>query len=117
MIVRVIYTDSGFCVLKPILTAIPDGKSVEMFLQEESVKCGLDKFPFDDIEHTNLPKAEMKKWRGEKGKGIWVDESIVTPKEKRKAIELELDTELAKDTPDPVKVIRINRELEKMKYA
>jgi hypothetical protein len=80
------------------------------------VKAGLSVMPFDDIDSNDFPdKTKKAKWRGEKGKGVWVDESIITPAEARKAKEDELDAELAKESPDPVKVIRLNRDLEKMK--
>lgn len=117
MKIRIIYTDRGFCILKPVAKAIPEGMSVEAFLESEAKKCHLEKFPFDLIDSKDLPKCPSYKWRGEKGKGIWIDESIVTPAEKRKAKEAELDAELAKDNADPVKVIRLNRELEKMKCS
>ncbi len=115
MRVRIIYTDNGFTILKPVLKAIPEGMAIEDFLESEAKKCGLDSFPFDIINSEDLPKEKPDKWRGSKGKGIWIDESIITPKEARKAKEDELDAALADPNTDPVKVIRLNRELEKMK--
>lgn len=116
MKIRVFYKTDGLISLLYLVRKLKDGETEAQALDAESKKAGLDALPFDDFDPKDFPdKSKKEKWRGEKGKGIWVDESIVTPKEKRQAKEAELDAELAKDTPDPVKVIRLNRELEKMK--
>lgn len=116
MKIRAFYNNDGSISLLYLVRKLRDGETLEQALDEETKKTGLDKLPFDDFDPKDLPdKTKKEKWRGEKGKGIWIDESIITPKEKRQSKEKELDDELAKPNPDPVKVIRLNRELEKMK--
>jgi len=117
MKVRIFYRDNKSIIyMVPIFKEKKAGQTDEDFMTEQSIKAKLDNVPFDDFDTKDLPdRSKMSKWRGEKGKGVWIDESIVLPAELRKAKADELDTELAKENPDPVKVIRLNRELEKMK--
>lgn len=116
MKIRAFYKSDGSISLLYLVRKLREGETFEQALDEEMKKARLDHLPFDDYDPKDFPdKTKKAKWRGAKGKGIWVDESIVTPKERRQAKEAELDAELAKDNPDPVKVIRLNRELEKMK--
>lgn len=76
---------------------------------------GIDSYK--DMNSSELPnRTNRDKWRWNlKDKEIYVDESIITKKEKYEAKTAELDTELKKETPDPVKVISIQREREKIK--
>ena len=72
--------------------------------------------PFDDMDDSALPSREKRdKWRGRKGAGVRVDESVITHKERVDAAAAALDAELAKPAPDPVQVIRLSRALEKFK--
>ena len=115
MKIRVFYKPDNLICLLHLVRELKEGETFEQALDAETIKTGLN-FPYDDFDPKDFPdKSKKEKWRGEKGKGIWVDETIITPKERRQAKELELDTELAKPNPDPVLVIRLNRELEKMK--
>lgn len=102
--------------IKIVIPINPKGLDWDTFWAIESKKLGLDKYESQDYNVSDMPSLKcVAKLRGEKGKGIWIDESIITPKEARKAKEDALDAELAKPNPDPVTVIRLNRELEKMK--
>lgn len=72
--------------------------------------------PFDDMDDSRLPdRAKRGKWRAKKGQGIKVDETIVTPEEHRASIEKELDDELSKPTPDPIKALKLQRQLDKLR--
>ena len=76
--------------------------------------------PFDDVDDSELPvriDATRGKWRGTKGEGIHIDHSVVLPWEVIVSKQAELDAELAKEEPDMVTLIRLNREIEKIKAA
>lgn len=109
-------------------------ESDDVFLErvsEKAVKAGrtikpdgtmvpgpLEGLPFEDVDPSTLPqdRKNRDKWRGKKGKGIKVDPSVVTVAEKRQAVEDELDTELAKASPDSVQAIKLQRKLDKRDY-
>jgi hypothetical protein len=115
MKIRAFYKPNNGITLMYLVRKLREGETEEQALNAEALRAGIT-LPYDDFEPTEFPdKTKKAKWRGEKGKGIWVDESIITPSETRKAKEDELDAELAKETPDPVMVIRLNRDLDKMK--
>lgn len=116
MKIRVFFKPDNNLAMLYLVRQLKDGETESQALDAEMAKARLDGLPFSDIDPKDMPdKTKKEKWRGSKEKGIWIDESIVTPNEARKAKEDELDTELAKPNADPVKVIRLNRELEKMK--
>ena len=74
---------------------------------------------YDDIEETDLPvydSSTRNKWRKKVGGGVKIDNSVVTTVEKRKAIEGELDAELAKPAPNPIVALRLQRKLDKGQY-
>jgi len=77
----------------------------------------LKDLPYDDLDPSQLPqdRKDRDKWKGEKGRGIWVDTSLVTKSEKTKELQDELDKELAKNNPSTVKVIKLQRLIEKVK--
>lgn len=115
MKIRVFYEADKSLRMLYLVRKLREGETESQALDLETSRAGIT-LPFDDFEPTQFPdKSKKAKWRGEKGKGIWIDESIITPKEARKAKEDALDAELAKPNPDPVAVIRLNREMEKMK--
>lgn len=71
----------------------------------------------DIIDNSTLPpRAKRDKWRGRGGR-VWVDETVVTAAEELSAAEKELDDELAKPSPDPVKALKLQRKLEKLKQS
>ena len=118
MIIRAFYTPENKVMLLYLVRKLNEGETFTQALDTETARGSFKDLPYDDIDAKDFPdKTKKEKWRGEKGKGIWIDESIITPKEARKAKEDDLDAELAKPNADPVKVIRLNRELEKMKNA
>lgn len=64
---------------------------------------------FDDIEQSSLPadKVDRDRWRGVKGQGVMIDKNVIL----RNDISELLDDELAAIAPDPVKVIKLQRQL------
>lgn len=67
---------------------------------------GLD---YDDIDSSMLPvgRVDRDRWRGVKGQGVKIDKTIAL----RKDITKQLDDELALVAPDPVKVIKLQRDI------
>jgi len=59
---------------------------------------GLSNTPYEDVDESQLPLrgTERDKWRGEKGKGIHVDHSVETEREKIDKRKAEIDTLLNK---------------------
>ena len=119
---RVFYrADGTVAVIHPVSKARRAGESEAEFyarVMEEAVTgTDLDGLPYDDIDPAALPtRADREKWRGSKGKGVTIDTSVVTSAERRKAVEDSLDAELAKETPDPVQVIGLRRQLDTGAY-
>lgn len=117
--IRIFYKPNGSIItMYPVMKCLKENESITEFLDKETIKAGFKDLPYDDFSPEELPDKNMReKWKGEKGKGVWVDHSIVTVGERIKSKQDELDKELEKESPDAVKLIRINRELEKMKNA
>jgi hypothetical protein len=62
-----------------------EGETEEQTLSRiQSKDPDLKGLPFEDMDVTKLPVRDKNrnKWRGEKGKGIWVDHSVKTEAEK-----------------------------------
>jgi hypothetical protein len=105
-------------------------ESEDEFLERAYQKTVRDKpefqgLPYVDMEHSELPldsngkKKDRDKWRmSSDKKGVKIDNSVVTETEKRKAIEDELETELAKDKSnfDVKKAMNLQHKLNKRQY-
>ena len=112
------YPDGQIVVLQPSGIKLDNETKDEFFIRqiEKSFyhKQGLD---YDDIDTSQLPvDAERDKWRGSKGNGIHIDNTIVTVREKRQKVEDDLDTELVKSNPNAIKAIKLQRKLDKREY-
>ncbi len=123
MKVIVIYKPDGqIAVIHPAYNKKRADESEVKFLERVRVKVikdtDLEALPFDVIDKASLPADRLNrdKWRGEKDKGIRIDNSVVTLAERRKAVEDALDVELGKTNADPMKAIRLQRQLEKRDY-
>ena len=64
---------------------------------------------YEDMEQSQLPagRVDRDRWRGVKGQGVMIDKNVIL----RKDIGKQLDDELAIVSPDPVKVIKLQRQL------
>lgn len=73
--------------------------------------------PYKDVNKADLPpRVSRDKWRADPKspeKGIRVDNSIILKREILAEKEAAIDAELAKPAPNPVEVIRLQRDLEK----
>lgn len=119
---RVFYkADGTVAVVHPVFKARRLDETEQEFLDRAYAKAekesGLTGLDFDDTDTANLPdRKDRDKWRGQKGQGVSVDQTVVTGAERRQAVEAQLDTELAKPTPDPVKALQLRRQIEKGDY-
>lgn len=73
--------------------------------------AGLD---FEDMDTSQLPqeRAKRNKWRGSKGNGVSVDETVVI----REDLIKDLDDELEKPNPDLKKAMKLQRKLDKREH-
>lgn len=118
--VRVFYKPNGGVI---VLSAVMCGKdeSPQACLERVGAKdCprteAKECLPYDDIDSSQLPdRSTRNKWRGNKATKLRVDNTVVTQSEKMANAEADLEAELEKPSPDPVKVIKLQRKLEKAK--
>lgn len=122
MKIRVLYNPD-----KTIRTLSPESKKRK---PKESETAHLDRYhkemkrkepelkdlPYDDFNVGDMPGGDSEKWRGAKGKGVWIDSKVRTDAEKRQVVEDELDAELAKPDGDALKAMRLMRTLDKNNY-
>lgn len=98
----------------------PDGMTIDEWagkqLNDVAKKApqfqGLD---FDDVDSSTLPIRDenRNRWRGSKGQGVRVDNTVIL----RQDIEKDLDDEFAKQVPNPVAVLRLQRKLDKKEHG
>lgn len=107
--------DSKVSVIHPNYSNKKEDETEDVFLERVRLKTNVSDHPFDIVDKTSLPQDRSKrdKWRGEKGKGIKIDESIITLAEKRQALEDELDAELENPSGNPMKALKLQRRLDK----
>lgn len=98
------------CAKEETVTECIDRLSVGL----EEMRLG---YPYDNKTLEELPpdRANRDKWRGEKGKGVWVDETLITRGQKMDELQKDLEAELDQPDPDPVKVIKYQRLIERTK--
>ena len=73
--------------------------------------------PYDDMsidEIVKLDRSQRDKWRGEKGKGIHVDTTLVSKRDKVVAYQEELNTELDKAEPNASRILKLQRLIEQV---
>lgn len=96
--------------------ACSEGEAEKACMDRLSIKSGHEGMPYDDIDPAHdLPKdrATRDKWRGEKGRGIWVEDSLTTRKEKIEEYRSKIEEELDRERPDPSRVLKLQRMIEK----
>jgi hypothetical protein len=116
--VRVSYRpDGGVSVTTFLKEACQNGEAEtqcmdRIFNQNETLKD----LPYDDLDPSQLPqdRQDRDKWRGRQGRGVWIDHSLVTKNEKIEELQAELDKELAKNNPSTVKVVKLQRLMQKV---
>lgn len=106
--VRVVYRPDGVSVIYAIADACVN-VSETACLEREQIKSGLAGLPFEDMLPSELPqdRTDRDKWRGSKGKGIHVDESLVTKQETLAEIQAAYDAEDNNPKPDETKLRRL----------
>jgi hypothetical protein len=71
---------------------------------------------YEDMDTSQLPdrsNGKRNKWRGAKGQGVHIDESVITAYDIRQ----QLDEELDKSSPNPVTILKLQRKLQKRDYT
>lgn len=122
MLCRIVYRPDGqISVIHPAPKARLKDESDQDFLGRVAIKAckgmELEGCDYDDIDSSTLPSRQYRdKWRGNKVTGIQIDHSIITEVEKRQSVEDSLDQELIKSNPDLIKIVRLQRKLEKRNY-
>lgn len=116
---RVFYREDGGVSITQFLVGACRGGETEVQCMDRisAENPGTLGLPYDDIDPNQLPqdRKDRDKWRGTKGRGIWIDTSLVTKTEKIQELQEELDEELDKDSPDSTKVLKIQRQIEKVR--
>jgi hypothetical protein len=86
---------------------------------DRKLRLAFPESEFEDIDDSMLPNSadptnreDRNRWRGAKATGIQVDGSVVL----RKDILKQLDDELEKSNPDTIKVIKLQRKLDKREH-
>lgn len=116
--VRVFYRPDGGVSILRVLADSCNGLSIKDCLDRETQKSNLKNIEsYEDIPESDLPqgRTDRDKWRGEKGKGIWIDKTLVTKSEKMQELRQKLEEELEKDNPDSKKVSNLQIKIEKLK--
>ena len=121
---RVVYKPDGtVAVIHAALDArdVEGGETLEAFYTRAfgAAMAGteLEGLPYDDIDPATLPsRTEREMWRGAKGAGVWIDTTVKTTAERRAALEAQIDAELAQASPDPVRLLKLKRKLEKGEF-
>jgi len=114
---RVFYRpDGGVSIMYFLTEGCLQGETEMQCRDRVSIRGGMKDVPYDDIHPSELPKdrSARDRWTGEKGKGIWVDETKITRAEKRREFQAELDAELDKPEPNPSKVLKLERLIEQV---
>lgn len=118
-IARVFYrTDGGVSIMYFNKESCNQEETKTQCMDRIMITTNENGLPFDDMSLEDVAKFDRKnrdKWRGEKGKGIWIDTSLVSKREKIQEFTNELEKELDKDNPNPSKVLKLQRLVEKTK--
>jgi len=116
--VRVFYRpDGGVSILHFVTDACRQRETKTQCMDRISGDSAYKNLPYDDMPLSQLPKdrADRDKWRGEKGKGVRVDHSLITKNEKINQLNSELDKELDKNEPNSSRVLKLQHLVEKAK--
>ena len=116
---RVTYKPDGqVSITIPLLKAKKKGESEQAFLDRAYAKAVIENkfegFDFDDMDTTDLPDYKKReKWRGNKATGVYIDESIITPAERRQVLVDDLNTEFGKpqSSRNSAKILDLQRRL------
>lgn len=118
-VARVFYReDGGVSIMYFVAEACEEGETMKSCMDRTTEKSPeLKGRPYDDVLIDELPKDRSKRdqWRGEKGRGIWVDESLRTKSGELDRLNNELEAELDKDQIDSARVLKLQRLIDQVK--
>lgn len=115
--VRVFYRPDGGVSITTFVTSYCLTAESELECKDRLTKLLPYKdYPYDDIDRDELPKevGSRDKWTGAKGRGVWVDKSLITKREKITEYQTQLDQELDEDEPNSSKVLKLQRLIERV---
>lgn len=113
---RVFYRPNGeVAVAYPAPKAQRKDETEAQFLERvyRQAKKGTDfkNSDYKDMLVSELPpRTRRDAWRGDKTKGLWVDANFVTHGEEIKAVQDQIDAEIAKPDPDNDKVFQLEKD-------
>lgn len=117
-LMRVFYhPDGAVSVMHFVKEACLSGEAITACMDRVTLSGSFKDLPYDDMAEDQLPpdRAQRDQWRGAKGKGIWVDSSIITRDAVLAQLSQEIDKELEKEQPDAAKVLKLQHQLIKVK--
>lgn len=117
-LVRVFYKPDGSVLITHFVADACESKdTVKSCMDRITSKNPENGMPYDDMTLDQLPqdRSTRNEWRGAKGKGVWVESSLITKSEKIEEFQTEIEIELEKDEPDASKVLKLESLIEKVK--
>jgi hypothetical protein len=116
-LVRAFYRlDGGVSITHFAPEACLANETVEECMDRITLTIAENGLLYDDMPPDQLPqdRTTRDKWRGEKGKGVWVDETLVTKQDKRNEYRAAMEAELDKDNPNASRVLKLQRLIERV---
>jgi hypothetical protein len=127
-VVRVIYKpDNSVAIFVPAWEAKRKLETPMEYLERSFAKAlsGVDRnglpnplkgLPYEDIDRKDMPKTDRDKWRRKAGGGVEIDLSVMTQQEKKQSLFDQIDLELEKETPDPIKILKLRTKIQKKQF-
>lgn len=115
--VRVFYRPDGGVSIMSFLAGACGVETETQCMNRMTAESSYNNLPYDDLDPSQLPKdrKDRDEWRGSKGAGIWIDESLVTKNEKMEELKQELGAELNKTAPNPIRVVKLQYNIDQLK--
>ncbi|MEN9561692.1 MAG: hypothetical protein RIQ56_965 [Candidatus Parcubacteria bacterium] len=115
--VRVFYRpDGGVSITHFAADACQTGETETQCMDRISSNNAEYGLPYDDMTIDQLPKdrADRDKWTGKKGKGVWVDTTLISRNDKVAEYKAELEEELNRPEPNASRVLKLEHLIEKV---
>ena len=114
--VRVYYEKDGRVLITSFVAeACIHGETDTACMDRITIQNSMGNMEYEDMFPQDLPQDRTfrDKWRGAKGRGIHIDQSIITQQDKIKEYRTQLEEELDKESPNPSRVLKMQRMIEK----
>lgn len=109
--------DGGVSIMYFVAEACIKGEIMKTCMDRSMGESDLKDLPYDDVTYDQIPtdRSTRDQWRGKKGRGIWVDETLRTKAIEMANLDAQLDEELIKAEPNPSRVLKLQSLKEKLK--